>query len=191
MAHAAFNSPELVVAVTKGKIMEKLIDLERQHKASLNKIKVFTKPSKMVEAAAEVETGKLTLVPATNVVQAHSEPKKGLQLGMCGTADSHFSLGAPVGKVIVPWWYVKSTNDAEKANMEIISVFDPHDPNKNLKAPLMKNTKPLEIGDVLMRYEQKTEEVPEALVPMPAAGSADPKSASAPKRRKTGKGQGQ
>ena len=79
---------------------------------------------------------------------------------------------------------MKSTNDSEKANMEIISVLDPHDPNKNLKAPLMKNTKPLEIGDVLMRYEQKTEEVPEALVPMPAAGSA-------PKRRKTGKGQGQ
>ena len=184
VAHAAFNSPELVVAVTKGKIMEKLVDLERQHKASLNKIKVFTKPSKMVEASAEVEKGKLTLVPATNVVQAHNEPKKGLQLGMCGTADIHFSLWAPVGKVIVPWWYVKSTNDTEKANMEIISVLDPHDPNKNLKAPLMKNTKPLEIGDVLMRYEQKTEEVPEALVPMPAAGSA-------PKRRKTGKGQGQ
>ena len=44
--------------------------------------------------------------------------------------------------------------------MEIISALDPHDPNKNLKVPLMKNSKPLEIGDVLMRYEQKTEEIP-------------------------------
>lgn len=191
VAKAAFNSPELAVAVTKGKIMEKLIDLERQHKASLNKIKVFTKPSKMVEASAEVEKGKLTLVPATNVVQAHNEPRKGLQLGMCGTADSHFSLGAPAGKVVVPWWYVKSTNDTEKANMEIISALDPHDPNKNLKVPLMKNSKPLEIGDVLMRYEQKTEEIPEELVPMPAAGSANPKSGPAPKKRRIGKGQGE
>eukprot|EP00435_Cladocopium_sp_Y103_P048952 s1320_g14.t1 len=188
VAHAAFNSPEMAVAVTKGKIMEKLIELERQHKASLNKIKVFTKPSKMVEAAAQVEKGKLTLVPATNVVQAQSQPKKGLQMGMCGTSDSHFSLGPPVGKVIVPWWYVKTTSDTDKANMEIQSVLDPSDPNKNLKVPLMKNCKPLEIGDVLMRYEQKIEEIPEDLVPVQAGAPSEP-IAPAPKRRRTGKGQ--
>ena len=34
VAHASSNSPDMTVATTKGKIIEKLMELERQRKAS-------------------------------------------------------------------------------------------------------------------------------------------------------------
>ena len=187
---ASFNSPDMIVAATKGKIIEKLMELERQHKASLNKVNVYLKPSKTVEATCAVATGKLILVPATPTIQAlqvDSRSKlKGLSLGKCGTDSHSFSLNQFVqvpkdGKgIVVPFWFVKGTSDPEKVNVEVVNIVDAGDENKSLKhIPLMKNTKALEQGDVLLKFEEgRTDDAPDDLVPC---------SGPPVKRRKTGK----
>ena len=189
VAFASFNSPDMIVAATNGKIIEKLMELERQHKASLNKVNVYLKPSKTVEATCAVATGKLILVPATPTIQAlqvDSRSKlKGLSLGKCGTDSHSFSLNQFVqvpkdGKgIVVPFWFVKGTSDPEKVNVEVVNIVDAGDENKSLKRiPLMKNTKALEQGDVLLKFEEgRTDDAPDDLVPC---------SGPPVKRRKTG-----
>ena len=185
--HAGHKSEEMATQVCRGKIIEKLMDLDKQHKASLSKVKVFTKP-KIVEAAAQVPQGKLVLVPATNVVQASQNPKKGVQMGMCD-ATLLWTLAPPSGKdIVVPLWYVKTTADSDKANMEVVGTMESGSANRGLKVPLMKNHKDIEEGDILMKYEEGKQETPEELVAVPAApaGSAGPGEQPS-KRRKTGK----
>ncbi|CAK9070154.1 unnamed protein product [Durusdinium trenchii] len=189
VAFASCNSYDMIVAGTKGKIVEKLMELEKQHKASLNKVQVYLKPPKTVEATSEVAVGKLVLVPATPAIQAlqvdsRSKPK-GLSLGKCGTNSHSFYLTQVVqvpkdGKgIVVPFWFVKGTSDPDKANVEIVNIVDPGDENKGLKhIPLMKNTRALQQGDVLLKFDEaRNDDTPDELVPF----------ASAVKRRKTGK----
>ena len=189
LKHSGHQSEEMATQVTRGKIIEKLMDLDKQHKASLSKVKVFKKP-RSVEAAAHVPQGKLVLVPATNSVQSSQNPKKGLQMGMCDAA-MHWTLNPPSGKgIVVPFWYVKTTADNEKANMEVVGEIESGRANRGFKVPLMKNHKDLEEGDILMKYEEGKQETPEELVPVPPAPAQSAGPAEQPaKKRKTGKSQ--
>ena len=101
----------------------------------------------------------------------------------------HWTLNPPSGKgIVVPFWYVKTTADNEKANMEVVGEIESGRANRGFKVPLMKNHKDLEEGDILMKYEEGKQETPEELVPVLAAPDPSAGPAEQPaKKRKTGK----
>ena len=76
-----------------------------------------------------------------------------------------------------PFWSVRVTHDPEKANVVIEPLIDLATDNSSLRIPVIRNTKEVEVEDVLLRYVQKDKPQVqlEPLVPEP-------------KRRRTGKG---
>ena len=75
---------------------------------------------------------------------------------------------------------VRTSHKEEDANMELSCVFGATDGNKQLKIPVLKNSKDLSEGEVLIRFVKRRAVEPEPLVPVPDG--------AATKRRRHAKG---
>ena len=115
--------------------------------------------------AANVQKGKLTLIPAT--------PKVGHRLGaqevpantwevQTDMADEakfwvvpHTALPKEQGddSFLHPFWQVRATPDEDMANMELIWVKGKHD--STLKTPCFRNSKAIKRGEKLLFFSEK------------------------------------
>lgn len=184
-AHSALNSQEMTMAHTRGKIIDKLLQLEKQHKTVLTGVKVQLKPVRDVIAVQKFSIGALCLVPCTFKVESKEKaPPQSIPIGMIRGIKFQLAScfvgpdkdGSLDHSFIQPFWLIRSTHHQEKANMELVGSLNEDYDNSGLAVPLFKNIKVIADGDVLLRYapkEEKKEDLDD-LVPV--------------KRRKTGKG---
>ncbi|CAJ1429452.1 unnamed protein product [Effrenium voratum] len=130
-----------------------------------DQLQLQLKPSKALLCTANVQKGKLTLIPAT--------PKVGHRLGaqevpantwevQTDMADEakfwvvpHTALPKEQGddSFLHPFWQVQATPDEDMANMELIWVKGKHD--STLKTPCFRNSKAIKHGEKLLFFKEK------------------------------------
>ena len=158
------DSLEVETQICKGRILQKLCELERKHADCLEKIRVYSKP-RSVEASQPVNVGKMVLVPSTLRIECVRdydpfEGHGGICLGLCGAENATFFLQPtciPPAEdrpgFIAPFWMVKGTPDPEMANCKVAPLVAGTDRNDSLsKIPVLKNFKALKEGDVLLQH---------------------------------------
>ena len=192
----AESSSEARFQIMRGEIQKKLIALEGQHAGTAYKlIQINTKPQRNVTCTKVIKKGKLQLVP-TSLNISFKNPDQGSELNPAGASislgqiEDGFSAWLQSTFVlpkeeregfISPFWLIRTTAKLSDANMELSHVFEASDENHTLKIPVLKNSRDLSEGEVLMRFVERRAFEPEPLVPV----SGDP--GDAPKRRKVGK----
>lgn len=184
--YSALASEEVKIGLTKGQILQALVNMEEKHKKVLKGIKMTLKPHRDIIATKAFPVGKLCLVPCSTRIETRDQLAAGsVSLGTIN--GSMFQLGSHfVGPdkdgsfdkaFLQPFWSVRVTHDPEKANVVIEPLIDLATDNSSLRIPVIRNTKEVEAEDVLLRCVQKDKPQVqlEPLVPEP-------------KRRRTGKG---
>ena len=145
-----------------------------EHVAGLDGVQVQTEPKKMVLSKQDFETGGLRLVGLTANIGSTTEDK--IPPSAADVEDSykhshsgktHKLYATPMlgnfadddkVAVLIPYWYVRDTQDGQMANMvkctetrKVVcgdSVWD-------VKVPVLKNIKPLHSNDELLYYAKQ------------------------------------
>ena len=173
-AHNGLTSKEMKIGVTKGKIMQTLLDLEKQHENKLDKVIMQVKPQRLVRATEVIKKGKLTLVPRSYKIETRDECAAGSVA--LGVIDGQKYQLAPRIQVqqeggldesfLHPFWMVRTTNKADEANMKIVNTLKVDAKNNEVKIPIMQNIVDISLDETLKRYvEPKAGPPVEPLVP--------------------------
>lgn len=164
------------LCVVKGDIMKKLLDLESKYQDVHEGLKITFRPRNVVTCKAFAKH-KLVLVPMTTrieetqkdkeyhgVIHVQVEKEHGLAMHLQGCLQPPTADGDWGKAVVEPFFCVRSEHKPEQANMEI---FTP----AGSGIPLMRNTRAIQAGEMLVKYEPKRMPTIEPLVPV--QGSAD------------------
>ena len=184
--HLAMKSKDVDMAITKGRVLEALVALEKKHINVHKHLRLHFKPMREIVALSGFGKGKLILVPGTCRVE-RADPSKGsgiaLAQGMCLLASMVAPKGDDFSKAWVsPFFMVKLTHEEDEANMELHVA-----PGSPFKIPILRNNKEVAAGDVLIRFEPKKEAEPlHPLTPCVADDSAgaDAKVKASPLKRR-------
>ena len=173
-SHNGLTSKEMKIGVTKGKIIEKLLELEKQHEDKLDKVIMQVKPQRLVRATEVIKKGKLTLVPCSYKIETRDELAAGsvalgvidgqkYQLAPCIQVQQEGGLDE---SFLHPFWMVKTTNKADEANMKIVNMVKIDTKNDEFKIPIMQNIVDISLDETLKRYvAPKAESEVEPMVP--------------------------
>ena len=176
--HSALHSREMKIGHVRGKVFSVLLSLENKHKQVLSGIKMTIKPQRDVIATRVFQPGKLVLVPCTYKIEARGEPAAGsiplgeiegikFQLAPCYQGPD--KDGSLEQAYLQPFWSVRVTHEAAKANVELRPVLSYDENNDKINVPLLQNTKDIYVDDVLLQFVPKKEKrvSVEPLVPLP------------------------
>lgn len=168
------RSKEFQLHVAKGQIMQALWNLERDNQHVHANLKVQLKP-RSVFTLAPFPRHQLKLVPVSWRIDGHevgSSSSKDRILGLClgqwaispGATPKHVffvnGMFQPVDKdgsteraFLAPYWFVKSTDKRDEANMEFHpNVFEPDAVNQHGQVPILRNSKAIGRDQELMCY---------------------------------------
>ena len=153
-AHLAMNSKDVEMGITKGRVLEALVTLEKKHIHVHQHLRLHFKPQKDIVALKGFGKGKLALVPCTVRVENPTRISSGmirladklaLVPNMTPPRESDFTKS-----VLAPFWMVRVTHEVDESNMELhVPAGSPY------KIPILRNSKDVAAGDVLVRYEEK------------------------------------
>lgn len=153
----AGNCVEYSAQVMKARILLELDALTIKYQKLIEGVQVFNKP-KSVQVSSAWQKGQLVIVPTTTRI-SHKLGDMTIRVSdhlyiNGGMDDAQFWLTAPPSSdagFVAPFWSVQVTNEADKANMELIHAKTVID---KLFIPVYKNTVKLSPGDVLMVYKK-------------------------------------
>ena len=130
-------------------------------------ITLQTKPAKDVIAAKAISKHALQIIPVTSKIQVQ-EATKGKQIPPSAISMGQKRIGGAVfdmwltphplkeGCLVSPAFMVRSAEDESKANMEIWPALGGQQV-KELKVPVLRNTKAVKKGEQLLVYRPKVE----------------------------------
>ena len=181
--HGPLEHDEFKILFLKGKIAQALQEVAKKH-PDPDGLQLVLRPSKAVVATKGFAVGKLVLAPCTPRVAASTDAEgPGLDLGaLCRNFKGekvHFFLqsfvavpraledGAVTQGCLCPCFFVPVTHDEEEANMSFVVKKEPSDlqalENVQIRVPVMRNTKPIAVGDRLWVYREKKDRPAENL----------------------------
>ena len=177
-AHSGLKSAEMKHGVTKGKILEQLLGLEKKHEKVLDGLIMQIKPTRAVKATECFKKGKLIIVPCSYKIETRGTCAAGslalgvidgqkFQIAPCFHLQQDHENKGLDESFLHPLWSVRTTNKQDDANMTIVGEMNDDSKNDQMKIPTMVNTCDISVDEVLKRYvpkESKTIDF-EALVP--------------------------
>lgn len=151
------KSKQVAFEILKGKILEKLLELEESHMSVHDCLKLFFKPSKDVFAKKSFKVGALVLIPSGKVEEYDPQKKytshivlperEGMtihiQSGIIGPKGDDFSKAS-----MSSFWLVRVSPEPQTVNMELVTPGGKDNP---FKVPILRNSKAIKTGDVLVR----------------------------------------
>ena len=146
--------PTTVTAdVARNRVKIALYDLYLKHKASLAKVRVQEKPTKLVLCKNAVKEGEIKLVAMTTTITTvkqgsrvnqndvhlgvlYEDPKEGPMVGYLSPSKTIWPSDLRE-TMVVPYWLVRTTPNEDEANMEhcSISVGSKEFPFRSAHAP--------------------------------------------------------
>lgn len=180
------KSKHVAFEILKGKILEKLLEMEETHMSVHAGLKLFFKPSKDVFAKKSFKVGALVLIPSGKVEEYDPQKKytshivlpqqKGgiqvhIQSNIIGPKGDDFAKAS-----MSPFWLVRVSSEPQTVNMELVTPAGKDNP---FKVPILRNSKAIKTGDVLVRLDA----APPTAANAPESGDQEPVA----KKRKTQK----
>eukprot|EP00438_Fugacium_kawagutii_P024641 Skav216074 [mRNA] locus=scaffold1111:4020:6433:+ [translate_table: standard] len=161
------KSKQVAFEILKGQILEKLLELEETHMSVHDGLKLFFKPSKSVFARKAFKVHALVLVPSGKI-EEYDPAKKytshimlpdqngmkvHIQSNIIGPKGDDFSKAS-----MSPFWLVRVSSDPKEVNMELVTPGGKGNP---FKLPILRNSKAIKAGDVLVRLAPEASHAPE------------------------------
>jgi hypothetical protein len=144
--------------MVSGTIQRELYFLSEKYMDKLGMIEVQLVPERQVRCKQDIEVGELVLVPSTLKVNRTKGDVDGQLKVVTSIKDWNFVLGPfscpKDAGYISPFFMVQSSVDKKTANMAITMVVT--DIDASIQIPVLKNTKKLTSGTVLVTHTPKT-----------------------------------
>ena len=192
--HSPHVHNDFMAALLIAEMLLELGELEKIHGPAANKfLSLQVKPSKILLAKIAIPKGKLCLVPCTSKIASRHAAGSHEVIGHGWSLDSRkffLSNSCALPKdadedmsqskaLLVPFFFVQSTDVIEHANMELQHVKAK---GKSFSFPVYKNIGKIEAGEQLLYYKSKSKTV-QALEMSPAKRKAPKDSEAAPKKK--------
>ncbi|CAJ1396261.1 unnamed protein product [Effrenium voratum] len=147
-------------------------------------LQIQTKPNKTVSAKDKISRGKLVLVPCSCKVVClpKAKSKKGPGFEVLTSSPTHTFWITPMVQLpsedgkgqqpfVHPVWFLQASSDEQDVNMQLHYVSCKSD--KTIRIPILKNTKDLQAGDMLLYLKSKEEKAVPLLATSPQKRSAE------------------
>ena len=155
--------------VARNRVKIALYDLYLKHKASLAKVRVQEKPTKLVLCKNTVKEGEIKLVAMATTITTvkqgsrvnqndvhlgvlYEDPKEGPMVGYLSPSKTIWPSDLRE-TMVVPYWLVRTTPNEDEANMEhcSISVGSKESP---FDLPMLQNTKAITADEELLVFKR-------------------------------------
>ncbi len=198
IADMSIHSPQahndFMASILIAQMILELWELDKVHSPVANKfLSLQVKPSRTVLAKIAIPKGKLVLVPCTSKiaskpatgsfeVQDHGwsmDSRKFVLANPCTLPKDGDESTSQSKALLVPFFFVQSTDVMEHANMELHYLKVK---GKSFSFPVYKNIGKIEAGEQLLYYKSKSKTI-QALEMSPAKRKAPKASEATPKKK--------